>query len=69
MSARKNNTSGVTGVEWFPAANKWTARICVKGGRHYLGSYEKFENAVKARSRRKRAKGRKSLSQLSKDPA
>ena len=48
---RKNNTSGVTGVEWVPAANKWTAKICFKGERRYLGSYGKFEDAVKARRR------------------
>ena len=46
---RKNNTSGVTGVEWVPAANKWKAIICFKGERHYLGCYGNFEDAVAAR--------------------
>ena len=46
---RKNNTSGVTGVDWHPSANKWKASICFKGKRHYLGCYENFEDAVKAR--------------------
>ena len=46
---RRNNTSGVTGVEWVPAANKWKAIICFKGRRHYLGCYGNFEDAVEAR--------------------
>ena len=46
---RCNNTSGVTGVEWVPAANKWKAIICFKGRRHYLGCYGNFEDAVEAR--------------------
>lgn len=46
---RSNNTSGVTGVEWVPASNKWKAIICFKGKRHYLGCYGKFEDAVAAR--------------------
>lgn len=46
---RRNNTSGVTGVEWVPAANKWKAIISFKGQRHYLGCYGKFEDAVEAR--------------------
>ena len=48
---RSNNTSGVTGVEWLPDTNKWKASICFKGKRRYLGSYGKFEDAVKARKR------------------
>ena len=46
---RSNNTSGVTGVEWVPAANKWKAIIGFKGKRHYLGCYGNFEDAVAAR--------------------
>ena len=48
---RRNNTSGVTGVEWVPRKNMWRAVIFFKGKRHYLGSYGKFEDAVKARRR------------------
>lgn len=48
---RCNNTSGVTGVEWWAAKGRWRATICFKGRRRYLGSYEKFEDAVKARKR------------------
>lgn len=46
---RRNNTSGVTGVDWLPRANKWKASICFKGQRHYLGCYANFEDAVEAR--------------------
>lgn len=50
-TVRSNNTSGVTGVEWVPNVNKWKAVISFQGQRHYLGCYEKFEDAVKARKR------------------
>lgn len=46
---RKNNTSGITGVEWVSSKNRWRATICFKGKRYYLGKFEKFEDAVKAR--------------------
>ena len=49
--ARKNNTSGVPGVDWVQSKGLWRASICFKGKRHYLGSYSKFEDAVKARKR------------------
>ena len=48
---RRNNTSGVQGVDWLAKKQRWRATICFKGKRHYLGSYEKFEDAVKARKR------------------
>ncbi len=48
---RKNNTSGVTGVEWWSAKQRWRASICFKGKRYYLGSYARFEDAVQARKR------------------
>lgn len=48
---RSNNTSGVTGVEWVPATGMWRAVIFFKGRRYYLGSFERFEDAVKARKR------------------
>ena len=48
---RKNNTSGVPGVEWRKLKQRWRASICFKGKRHYLGSYTRFEDAVQARKR------------------
>ena len=46
---RKNNTSGVPGVDWLPSRNRWRATICFKGKRYYLGKYKNFEEAVAAR--------------------
>ena len=48
---RRNNTSGMQGVDWLSKKQRWRASICFKGKRRYLGSYEKFEDAVKARKR------------------
>lgn len=48
---RSNNTSGVPGVDWWAAKGRWRAAICFKGKRCYLGSYVRFEDAVKARKR------------------
>ena len=50
-TVRRNNTSGVPGVEWRKSKQRWRATICFKGKRHYLGSYILFEDAVKARKR------------------
>lgn len=46
---RKNNTSGVPGVDWLARKRLWRASICFKGKRYYLGGYHSFEDAVKAR--------------------
>ena len=35
--ARKNNTSGVPGVEWMPRKQQWKTTICFKGNRYFLG--------------------------------
>lgn len=48
-TVRHTNTSGVTGVDWRASQRLWRASICFKGKRYYLGSYGKFEDAVKAR--------------------
>ena len=50
-TVRRNNTSGVPGVDWWSSKQRWRAAICFKGKRHYLGSYIRFEDAVKARKR------------------
>ena len=50
-TVRRNNTSGVPGVDWRAGKQVWRAAICFKGKRYYLGSYGKFEDAVKARKR------------------
>lgn len=48
-TVRKNNTSGVPGVDWLSRKQLWRATICFKGKRYYLGGYHRFEDAVKAR--------------------
>lgn len=50
-TVRSNNTSGVPGVDWMASKRLWRATICFKGRRHYLGSYRRLEDAVKARKR------------------
>ena len=53
-TVRRNNTSGVPGVDWVASKGLWRAVICFKGRRHYLGSYGRFEDAVKARKKAER---------------
>ena len=50
-TVRSNNTSGVPGVDWWASKRRWRAAICFKGKRYYLGSYGRFEDAVRARKR------------------
>lgn len=50
-TVRRNNTSGVPGVDWLTGKRRWRATICFKGRRYYLGSYEYFGDAVQARKR------------------
>ena len=45
----ENNTSGVTGVKWHGRDNIWEACITVNYKKIYLGRYNKFDDAVKAR--------------------
>lgn len=46
---QSNNTSGVTGVFWNKACNKWKATISINKKQIHLGLYEDFEEAVRAR--------------------
>ncbi len=46
-----SNTSGYTGVYKNKKNGKWIAQITFKKKTYYLGSYEKLEDAVKARQR------------------
>lgn len=50
-TVRRNNTSGVPGVDWRAGKRVWRAAICFKGKRYYLGAYPNFEDAVRARKR------------------
>ena len=46
---RSDNTSGVTGVSKLKDSNKWFVRINVNKQNKYLGSFDSFEDAVRAR--------------------
>lgn len=45
----RNNTSGVTGVHWNQACNKWAAGIESNGVRRSLGFFETIDEAAEAR--------------------
>lgn len=47
---QKNNTSGVSGVSYYPPRHKFRARIKVSQQEIHLGYYDTFEDAVKARN-------------------
>lgn len=49
QSIRKDNVSGVKGVEYSNSKHTWIARIQKQGKRYYLGNFDTFEDAVKAR--------------------
>lgn len=56
LEANKNrliasNTSGYTGVYQNKKNGKWMAQITFKKKTYYLGSYDKIEDAIKARQR------------------
>ena len=46
-TVRKNNTSGVPGVEWYARKQRWRATICFKGKRHYLGLQQNLHFAAR----------------------
>lgn len=45
----RNNSSGVSGVNWHKRIGKWQAQIRVNWERVYLGYFTNFEDAVAAR--------------------
>jgi len=45
----KHNTTGVTGVNWHKASNKWRAFIGVNGQNVHLGTFDSFEDAIQVR--------------------
>lgn len=53
QNVRKDNKSGVPGVNWNKRAQKWIARIQTYGDRICLGYFESFEEAVRARAEAK----------------
>ena len=51
---RSNNKSGVSGVFYDKSKEKWRAEIMFQGKRKCLGRFSGFEDAVKARKKRKK---------------
>lgn len=51
MNRRKTNrnTSGIVGVCWNKEYNKWISKITVGSQKIHLGSFDNFDDAVKAR--------------------
>ena len=54
---RSNNSSGVCGVCWDKACNKWRAAIFVKYKYKHLGLFEDKEDAIEARKQAEFAYG------------
>ena len=48
-SLSKNNKSGINGVSWSKAANKWESCIKVDGEKKYLGIFETLKEAAQVR--------------------
>lgn len=48
MVARKDSKSGIRGVGWSTAVNKWEVRAQVKGKRYFGGYYSDIHEAEKA---------------------
>ena len=46
---RKDNTSGVKGVDWDRNKCRWISRISINGQRLFLGAFINFEDAKQAR--------------------
>lgn len=49
--ANANSSSGVRGVFFNRRSGKWRAALRFQGKDHYLGEYQKIEDAIKARQR------------------
>lgn len=47
---QRNNTSGVSGVSYYPARQKYHARIKINQHDIHLGYYDTFQEAVQARN-------------------
>ena len=49
MKVPRHNTSGVIGVYWYNRKQKWVAKIEFQKQTHYLGYFDKKEDAIIAR--------------------
>lgn len=50
IGAKKNSKSGVKGVYWHKAADKWCAKVIHRRKKYYLGLFDNLEDARKARN-------------------
>lgn len=57
MRMRSDNTTGVTGVYWYPNMKKWVAKICFNGKAECIGYYKHFKDACAAREAREKELG------------
>ena len=48
---RKSNTSGYRGVGYCPKTEKYTARIGFQYQSHYLGAYQRIDDAIEVRKK------------------
>jgi hypothetical protein len=48
-SVRNDNTSGVQGVSWHKASNKWVVQISKKGKSTHIGLFATIDEATEAR--------------------
>ena len=48
-SMQSNNTSGIVGISFHKASQKWTAQIFVNGLKKHLGSFDDKNDAITAR--------------------
>ena len=48
-SKRIDNTSGITGINWYKQTNKWVAQIQHNGKKKHLGYFDNIEEATKVR--------------------
>ncbi|MBN7804882.1 HNH endonuclease [Agrobacterium rosae] len=57
VNLRSDSTSGVPGVNWYPALSKWHALITVSGKPKHLGYFIDLEEAVRVRKAAERRFG------------
>ena len=58
QTIRKDNTSGVVGVSWYPRRAYWIAFIKVNGKQLHLGSFDTQKKAEVARKAAENKYGR-----------
>jgi hypothetical protein len=57
LTMRTDNSSGITGVSWYPKISKWRSEIKINGKRVHLGYFKDLKKAKAARSKASRHYG------------